>query len=265
MFWANVNNEKSEPTPKAFGTCPLCNGKVHSKCGDINEWHWAHYKAENCDSWYEPESYWHLDWKMTFGIECAEQVIKKNGILHRADVLTNKNVIIELQNSPIQKSVISQREEFYGEKMLWVINGIHFKNNFKIYAPDDSYNRWTSKHNQSKSIKGKKAFEWNYARKSWSEVNRHIFIDFGTETLFWVRSGMGTKNGSGFLVSKKDFINKYGGDFEYYQKQFELRRLIEEEKNREIKKKMEEEKHKRIGEGYRMILRSYNRRKRRRW
>ncbi len=261
MFWANVNNEKAEPTPKAIGTCPLCNGKVHSKCGEINEWHWAHYKGENCDSWYEPESYWHLDWKMTFGKECAEQVIRKNGELHRADVLTQQNVVIELQNSPIQKGVISEREEFYGEKMLWLINGNHFKSNFRIYDWDGSYNRWSSVHNQSKSIKGKKDFEWNYARKSWAEVNRHVFIDFGAETLFWVRSGMGTKNGVGLFVTKQDFIHKYGGDYDYYQTQFELRRLEEQKRELEIKRKIEEEKHKRIREGNIKILNAYRRKR----
>ena len=262
MFWAIVNNNKVRPEPNTFGTCPSCGGKVHSKCGDVNEWHWAHYNGENCDSWYEPESHWHLDWKMTFGMECAEQVIRKNDKVHRADILTMQNVVIELQNSPIQKGVISEREKFYGEKMLWLINGNHFRSNFRIYDPDGPYNRWISKHNQSKGIKGKKSFEWNYARKSWAEVKTHVFIDFGTDTLFWVRYGMGTKNGVGVFVTKQDFILKYGGDYDYYQEQFELRRKEEEQRQMKIKRKEEEEKSKRIQQGYMRLMRSYKRRKR---
>lgn len=263
MFWAIVNNEKVIPQPNMLGSCPICDAKVHSKCGEINEWHWAHYKGKNCDPWYEPESSWHFDWKMTFGKDCAEQMISKNGEVHRADVLTKQNVVIELQNSPIQIDVISEREEFYGERMLWLINGNHFKSNFQIYDPDGSYNRWKSEHNQFKSIKGKKGFEWNYARKSWAKVNRHVFIDFGAGTLFWVRSGMGTKTGVGIFVTKEDFILKYGGDYDYYQEQFELRRKEEEEKQLEIKRKEEVERSKRAQEGFINLMRSY--RRRRRW
>lgn len=259
MFWANVNYEKTEPSPKSFGTCPLCNGKVHSKCGEINEWHWAHYKGENCDPWYEPESSWHLDWKNTFGKECAEQSIKKNGVLHRADILTKEGVVIELQNSPIPINVIYEREDFYGEKMLWVVNGIHFKDKFHIHELDGSYNRWSSVHNQSKNLNGKKGFEWKHARKSWAEVNRPVFIDFDTETLFWAYHGMGTKKGLGIFVSKQDFINKYGGDFGYYQNQFELRQQEKHERQREIQKKIDEEKHKRMREGHLMLMKRFRR------
>lgn len=250
MFWAIVNNEKVRPQSNTFGTCPTCSGKVHSKCGEINEWHWAHYKRQNCDLWYESESNWHLDWKMTFGKDCAEQVIKKNGEVHRADVLTKQDVVIELQNSPIRKGVISEREEFYGERMLWLINGSHFKSNFLIYDLEGIFNKWVSVHNQSRSTEGRKGFQWSYARRSWAEVKRPVFIDFGADTLFWVRSGMGTKNGIGLLITKQDFILKYGGDYDYYQEQFELRR------------KEEAEKSKRVQEGYIRLMRRYKRRKR---
>ena len=124
-----INHKKVEPKPNSYGKCPLCSGRVLSKCGEVNVWHWAHFKAENCDSWYEPESYWHLRWKMTFGKEHSEIVIKKEEKWHIADILTENDVIIELQNSPIQQNIIRKREEFYGERMIWVINGIHFKHN----------------------------------------------------------------------------------------------------------------------------------------
>lgn len=263
MFWAIVNNEKVRPQPNTFGTCPTCSGRVHSKCGEINEWHWAHYKGENCDSWYEPESNWHLDWKMTFGKDCAEQVIKKNDDVHRADVLTKQNVVIELQNSPIQKDVISEREEFYGERMLWLVNGRNFKSNFKIYELDGLAHKWSSEHNQTKTLRGKKGFEWNYARKSWADVRRHLFIDFGTDTLFWVHSGMGTKIGTGIFVTKQDFILKYGGNYEYYLEKLELRREEEEKRELAIKRKIAEEERKRSREGFISVLKNY--RKRKRW
>ena len=166
----------------------------------------AHFKDESCDTWYEPESYWHLHWKMTFGKENAEIVIKKDGKWHIADVLTDNDVVIELQNSPIQKDVIRKREEFYGKRMLWLINGVHFKHNFSF---------WESEDENSKNL----FCNWRYARRSWEDVQRQVFIDFGEDTLFWVGDGMGRSWGKGQYVPKEKFIEKYGGDFEYYSAQ----------------------------------------------
>jgi len=36
MIWALVDNEKIEVTQGANGICPTCNGKVFSKCGEVN-------------------------------------------------------------------------------------------------------------------------------------------------------------------------------------------------------------------------------------
>lgn len=234
MFWAIVNNSKVRPEPNTFGTCPSCGGKVHSKCGDVNEWHWAHYNGENCDSWYEPESNWHLDWKMTFGKENAEQVIRKNGKFHRADILTVNNVVIELQNSPIKIQTVKEREDFYCERMLWLINGIHFKDNFDILnrGDFDIYDRLYYK----KIDKDIVPFSWKWARKSWEEVKRHVFIDFGKESLFWVTNGMGTSSGIGKYISKEKFINKYGGDYEYYHQQYQIRLKEIERQKKEIER-----------------------------
>jgi len=216
MIWAIVENEKTEAIPKTKGTCPLCKGKVFSKCGEVNVWHWAHFRGENCDHWYEPETFWHLHWKMTFGKKNSEIIIIKNGKRHIADILTEESVVIELQNSPIQKPIIREREEFYGERMMWLINGIHFKNNINFQETDDGYEWWMDRPMKTEKEKRKRSFTWKYARRSWEEVQRPVFIDFGEETLFRVNKGMGTSRGGGIYVSKEKFIKKYGGDYEYY-------------------------------------------------
>ena len=94
MIWALVYNEKIEVTPGAKGICTTCNGKVFSKCGKVNVWHWAHFKDENCDSWYEPESFWHKHWKLTFGKENTEIGIEKEGKRHIADIITNQMLLL---------------------------------------------------------------------------------------------------------------------------------------------------------------------------
>ena len=230
MLFAIVNGEKVEAIPKTIGTCPLCERSVFSKCGEINIWHWAHRKDESCDTWYEPETKWHKNWKLIFGKENCEIVITKDGIKHIADIFTNESVVIELQNSPIQKPIIRRRENFYGERMLWVINGMHFKHNFKINSSSFDYDfddeiYWQPNyfHTQNGTIdmetgelifspKKEFSFSWDWCRKSWCEVERHVFIDFGDENLFWVTIGMGTSFGQGKYVSKENFIKKYGGD-----------------------------------------------------
>jgi competence CoiA-like predicted nuclease len=70
-----------------------------------------------------------MNWKLAFGKECCEIPIIKE-TKHIADIKTKKNVIIELQNSPIPSTVIRTRETFYGEKMIWIVNGFNFKSNY---------------------------------------------------------------------------------------------------------------------------------------
>ena len=231
MFWAIVENQKIEAIPRTKGTCPLCEGKVFSKCGEVKVWHWAHFNNEDCDSWCEPETLWHRHWKMTFGKENAEIVLKENGKKHIADILTKEKVVIELQNSPIQKPVIREREEFYGERMLWLINGETFKDNLivKNYWEDQDYLklmslprppvRWVRSSPEITKGKNGEFFNWKNPRKSWADVQRPVFIDLGEGSLFMVKEGMGTTQIRGTYFSKEIFIRKYGGDYEYYCQQ----------------------------------------------
>jgi hypothetical protein len=231
MLFATVNAEKVEAKPKSSGICPLCERNVFSKCGEINVWHWSHQKDESCDSWYEPETEWHKNWKLAFGKEYCEIIITKEGVKHIADIQTKDSVIIELQNSPIQKPVIRRRERFYGERMLWLVNGIHFKQNFRISSlrleGDEDYINWRlnylkNPYGTDEKISGKifstqtkhLTFSWSWPRKSWTDAERHIFIDFGDQNLFWVYEGMGTNRGTGKQISKESFLKKYGGNTE---------------------------------------------------
>lgn len=215
MIFAYLDGKKVKASRNQKGICPHCGKDVVSKCGSINIWHWAHIKNESCDSWYEPETKWHSDWKMEFGEECSEVKISKENRYHIADIFSN-DVVIELQNSPIQKEVISKREEFYGEKMIWIINGEKFKNNFIITELIDvdnclnvKYDPIYQKYKEDNKKPPKYKFVWNHCRKCWNDHKRNIFIDFGEDELFWVKDGMGTKNGYGNIVKKEKFISKY--------------------------------------------------------
>ena len=212
MLYASLNNEKIEAVPKARAICPLCEKEVFSKCGEINVWHWAHIQDKSCDNWHEPETVWHKDWKNLFGIELSEIIITKNGKKHIADIRTKENVVIELQNSSISKSVIRKREMFYGERMLWVVNGINFKANFNL-IPEHRFFKVSQGlvHKRTGQLlkHGEKLFIWKWCIKSWNEVQRPIFIDFGEENLLWIKDGMGSSICRGKYISKKEFLDKY--------------------------------------------------------
>lgn len=123
------NQVRAEKTSQE-AKCPYCGNRVISKCGTINIHHWAHevdciYK----DSWnYEPMSQWHLDWQELFTNTQREAYTEKDGVAHRADILTNNKVVIEVQNSTISSQEIWRRVAFY-DKLIWIINGQSFKHN----------------------------------------------------------------------------------------------------------------------------------------
>ena len=80
MINALVSDKLSHATPKTRGFCPFCKSVVISKCGRINEWHWAHESISNCDNWNESEGIWHHGWKQIMLRESnnikVEQIIK---------------------------------------------------------------------------------------------------------------------------------------------------------------------------------------------
>lgn len=139
MLYAYQNKKLIKAKPKSKGICPHCNKEVVSKCGKINIWHWSHTQKTNCKAESKPESEWHINWKKLFGKEFCERQITKGDKCRFADIYTRKGVVIELQNSPISYNEIEEREKFYGEKMLWIINGDSFKNHFRFFDFDPIY------------------------------------------------------------------------------------------------------------------------------
>jgi competence CoiA-like predicted nuclease len=168
MLRAIVDNQLTEPSQKINGKCPLCGCKMIPKCGERNIWQWAHDKNQHCDAWYEPESEWHKRGKMTFSKENTEKVIELEGVKHIADIFTKTEVVIELQNSPISPRVIREREEFYGEKMIWVVNGIKFAKNISLNSKKGFRNMpWLNDELNSPSSKKKlQNFTWLQPHKS---------------------------------------------------------------------------------------------------
>ena len=133
MKYALVNGVKQEPAPKLKGICCNCGAITQSKCGTRKVWHWAHITLQHCDSWWESETEWHRLWKGYFPYQNQEVIHfdDTTGEKHIADIKTDNGMVIEIQNSPMNEMEMFSREHFYG-KLMWIINGEKFKNNFAI-------------------------------------------------------------------------------------------------------------------------------------
>ena len=128
----NEDGKRIEPSPHTKGFCPGCKTPMVAKCGPTNVWHWSHESLQECDTWhYEAKTPWHLRWQDRFHKEDTEVVITKGDEYHIADIVGNKDVVIEIQNSPISADEIFEREVFY-HKMLWVLNGRRFARNLIV-------------------------------------------------------------------------------------------------------------------------------------
>jgi len=131
MRFALIDNKRVEAQPKHQGLCPICSKPVIAKCVDKKVWHWAHRSIASCDSWWEPETEWHRNWKNYYPAEWQERILfdEQTGEKHIADVQTIHNLVIEFQHSTIKQEERISRENFY-KNMLWVVDGTRLKNDY---------------------------------------------------------------------------------------------------------------------------------------
>lgn len=127
MRIANVNNERTPPSPGATGTCPACDSPVIAKCGVERIHHWAHRGKRLCDQWWEARTQWHYDWQDKFPLRMQERIFFADcGERHVADVHTDHGVTIEFQHSHLRREERIAREKFY-RNLLWVVDGTRLK------------------------------------------------------------------------------------------------------------------------------------------
>ena len=105
--------------------CPTCGGEVILRSGEINVDHFAH--TSQCqDNWNYDMTPWHRRMQSYFPEECREVVVNHNGIVHRADVLLEKEkIVIEFQHSTISMQEYRERTKFFidaGYRIVWVFD-----------------------------------------------------------------------------------------------------------------------------------------------
>lgn len=202
MLYANSpDGGKITATPGAQGTCPLCNADLVPKCGRINAWHWAHKTIEDCDSWYEPETAWHLSWKQLVQPLWCEFSMGN----HRADMIGNGLTVVELQHSPISPDEIEDRESFY-HKMIWLFDATHVGERFETHNKySETYGRYTT-------------FRWKHARRTIAYCRCPVFLDLGYGFIFEIKKlYTDPVAGWGNVLTRAQFIDRYLSDFKQLQ------------------------------------------------
>jgi len=104
--------------------CKCCDSELRAKKGNINVHHFGHVSKLKCDDWYykDNKGSWHIMWQNICNMLYLEYIMIKNDVKHIADIFNvEKNMVIEIQNSNIDKQHIENREKFY-ENMIWIIN-----------------------------------------------------------------------------------------------------------------------------------------------
>lgn len=90
----------------------------------------------------------------------------KGGEIHRADIVGNRETVIELQHSPISPDDIRAREEFYG-KMIWVFDAADFFGNM-LFRPKNEYT----------------AITWYYSKMTLLYAGRPVYLHLPCGNLF---------------------------------------------------------------------------------
>ena len=198
--------------------CPCCNSQVVAKQGEINVWHFAHKIKNECSNWFKPMTEWHLNWQKHFPEKNREIIHKceKTGEKHIADVKTDDGIVIEFQHSSITPQEIKSREEFYGEKMIWVLDASKFKVELVEYGNKTPYKENINYDLESLSktfktlsyLKNEKEKFLKY-RTSKKFKSKSYFFDISKNPVF-----IDTNDGNliYFRFKQGDFIN-YTNDF----------------------------------------------------
>lgn len=189
MIYAIHDGHTRRAQPGQRGICPFCKEPVIAKCGTILVWHWAHEADRSCsDSWGE-ESWWHLEWK-EWALDQGWQVevpMERNGVRHRADVVTPGGWVLELQHSTLDARQIAERERFYG-RMVWIWDLIGRGDRFGF----NDRPTWTG---------------FRFKRPIWSlcGIRRPLYLDFGDE--YGVEGGL-------LRATRLSRVESYYGDYD---------------------------------------------------
>ena len=208
LFAINENGNRMTAAPSRRAFCPLCQCDMVPKCGEINIWHWAHESLQNCDTWHEPESLWHLGWKRQFPQDWTEVPVIKGHEKHIADVMRPDGLVLEFQHSFISVDDIRTRERFY-QNMMWVFD-IRDCADLKLVDMewiDGHLHKYYEARFDIRRKDGYCTFRWKYPRKHIAHAASSVFLDIGAGSLFELRKfhPEPPAGGWGLTVTEREF------------------------------------------------------------
>jgi competence protein CoiA len=232
MKFALVHGQRQEAQPGLSGECPACGSPMVARCGEFNVWHWAHRSRSHCDPWWENEGPWHRNWKSQFPTTWQEILLTaEDGERHIADVKTDRDWVLEFQNSFLNPQERRSRNAFYSPKLIWVVNGLR--------RPTD-ITQFEKVMGGASHVGARNAPFWvaspgnSRLLREWSGSDAQVLFDFGPERgLWWVLGRLSNDQVIIARYSQTQFIEAHGGiqaqkatDFDALVK--DLRLLVEE-------------------------------------
>lgn len=170
MLYANSGQEqRMEAFPGGTGRCPLCDGEVRARCGQVNAWHWAHVSGVDCDTWAEPETEWHRAYKRT--VPLGQREVRMGS--HRADLVSHDGFVVELQHSSLPAEDIQAREQHY-QKMVWLFDArdAYYRGRLMVRTkPGTDY----------------VTFRWKQPRRSIALCRKRVLLDLGLGLVLSIR------------------------------------------------------------------------------
>lgn len=185
MKFADVNGIKMEAEKGLVGRCVGCAQPMIPVCGAKKEKHWRHKVDCECDRWWESETEWHRSWKNNFPKERQEirHQDAVTGEWHISDVKTSSNYYLEFQHSFLKPDERQARNKFYGEKLVWVVDGLARKNDWpkmeRALKSSVEILQGSSLFRLPSSVDEVPLFE------DWCDCKVPVFFDFGHERPLW--------------------------------------------------------------------------------
>ena len=191
MLLAVKDGTRVRPTKTGErGTCPVCDGEVVSRCGEINVWHWAHRAVTGCDPWMEAESEWHAEWKALVPENWIEVIMEKDGKRRFADIRLPNGRVVKLQRAPLSPEQIREYETFFGA-MLWIFDAREARETTDALGKPRLDLRKKEMSELAKQMQGVnetpsnyRTFRWKHPKKHVAFASRTVFLDVGNAQVF---------------------------------------------------------------------------------
>lgn len=184
MRFALHDDQRIEARRGVAATCPGCHGAVIAHCGEVYVDHWAHASRRECDTWHEPETPWHRNWKNQFPIDWQEIIHPApDQQRHIADVKTARGWVLEFQHSPIEADERRARDAFY-PLLVWIVDGTRRKTDAGKLL--EAWQAGRSYIQQAPQLRRIQAPE-NRLLREWGRCRAPVIVDIGADQpLAWL-------------------------------------------------------------------------------